>query len=181
MAEEIVFCIPEMKFYLLGRFKPYVRMTQRSKWVDKEALAYLASKDVMANQVREQMQQHGWEMIPRGRPLWVEIDVLRTRHNRDLDNEIKAILDAAQGVAFEDDRWVDAIDARRQDTSVDGVTLRIYLRDPPAGCVAQVCDALAGNDELPFTDEPPRRCKVCGTTRHYTDKDGTIIYEEAGE
>lgn len=117
--------ICEMEFDLPGRFKPYVRMTQRGKWVKPEAQAYLASKTIMAHQMKKQMLELEWEMIPRGIPLTVRIAIWRTRHNRDLDNEVKAILDAAQGVVFEDDRWVDAIDARRCDRTEDGAWLQV--------------------------------------------------------
>lgn len=99
----------EYTFELTGRFKPYVRMTQKSKFADPEAKAYLASKDALGFQMLQQMVASGWELIPRGIPLGVLIVIQPVLHNRDLDNEIKAVLDAAQGVVFEDDRWVDVI------------------------------------------------------------------------
>ena len=99
----------EYTFRLTGRFKPYVRMTQKSKFVDPEAQAYLASKDALGFQMLQQMASNGWEMVPRGVPLGALIVIQPVRHNCDIDNQIKAILDSAQGIVFEDDRWVDAI------------------------------------------------------------------------
>lgn len=102
-----------MRFELVGPFKPYVRMTQRSKWVDPQAQAYLASKDALALQF--QAQSGFWTPLARGVPLTVEIEIEHAGgfHNRDLDNEVKAILDAAQGVVYDDDRWIDQIRAIR--------------------------------------------------------------------
>ena len=53
------------------------------------------------------------EMIPRGTPLAVEIYIHPANHRRDIDNELKALLDAAQGIVFEDDRWVDEVTIQR--------------------------------------------------------------------
>jgi crossover junction endodeoxyribonuclease RusA len=112
-------------FHLRGPFVPYVRMTQRGKWVKARAQEYLASKDALGWQFKEQMQQNEWEMIPRGMPLSVTIGIVRTEglHTRDLDNEVKAILDAAQGIVFEDDRWIDVLRAHRERGGDDVTTV----------------------------------------------------------
>jgi Holliday junction resolvase RusA-like endonuclease len=115
----------EYEFFLPGRFKPYVRMTQRSKWVDPQAIEYLASKRQLQWQMREQMREQNWEMIPRGIPLGVMIGICPVLHNMDLDNQVKALLDAAQGVVFEDDRWVDLIAAVRLDMGKDEAFLLV--------------------------------------------------------
>jgi crossover junction endodeoxyribonuclease RusA len=100
-------------FTIEGRFKPYVRMTQRGKWVKSEAREYLASKDRIGYDIAEQMRRRGQEMLPGQTPLWVEIRISPALHNRDLDNEVKALLDAMQSVVFPDDRWVDVLTASR--------------------------------------------------------------------
>jgi crossover junction endodeoxyribonuclease RusA len=100
-------------FIIKGRFKPYVRMTQRGKYVKPEAREYLASKDRIGYDIAEQMRQRGQEMLPGQTPLWVEIRISPALHNRDLDNEAKALLDAMNGVVFPDDRWVDVLTASR--------------------------------------------------------------------
>ena len=100
----------KMVFYLRGAVKPYVRMTRRGKYIRPQAQEYLTSKRTLGWQMKATMSQHGWEMFPRG-PLSVACVFFSRRglHGRDLDNEIKAVLDAANGIVYPDDRWVDAI------------------------------------------------------------------------
>ena len=98
----------EYAFRLTGTVKPYVRMTRRGKWVDPQAQEYLASQDALGWQLKQQMQANEWEMIPRGIPLAAVIVIQPVRHDEDIDNLAKALLDAAQKIVFEDDRWVDA-------------------------------------------------------------------------
>ena len=90
---------------------PYVRMTQRGKWVKQDARKYLASQGQIRQALHSIMSREGWGLIHSGQPLVVRIDIVHSHgfHGRDLDNEAKAILDAAQGVVFENDRWVDGI------------------------------------------------------------------------
>ena len=104
-------------------FKPYVRMTQRGKFVRPEAQAYLASKDALQLQLNQQMVD--LPMLPESTPLHVDIliDHAHGFNNRDLDNEIKAILDAMQGIVFKNDCWIDRIAARR----VRGGQCRIWI------------------------------------------------------
>lgn len=116
-----------MYFTLNLCFKPYVRMTQNGKWVKPEAQAYLSSQHEIAHTLKVLMAEKGWTMISRGKPLSA---MMRIRHshgfnNRDLDNEIKAIMDAAQGVVFEDDRWIDSIGATRERADECSVSLLI--------------------------------------------------------
>ena len=96
--------------------KPYVRMTQRGKFVNAQAQAYLTSKAALSFQIKSAMNAAGKEMLPGQTPLKVVIRLYAPSnpgHRCDLDNQIKAILDACNGVAFPDDRWVDEIDAER--------------------------------------------------------------------
>ena len=96
--------------------KPYVRMTRRSKHVNKQALEYLASKGILSARIREQMTLQGMDMLPAKTPLKVIIRLYAPTspgHGADLDNQIKAILDACNKEAFPDDRWVDQIEAYR--------------------------------------------------------------------
>lgn len=110
--------------HLLGKPVPYVRMTQRGKFVRPEAKRYLASKDAFALQMRAQMG--GREPLGR-EPLVVRLEFWYTGgpdHRRDLDNEIKAMLDAGNGIVWEDDRWIDVIVASRHKALVaDSVEL----------------------------------------------------------
>lgn len=105
---------------LTGEIKPYVRMTRRGKWVKPDAIAYQASQDALKYQIREQLQEKGhrtddFPIFKNQQPLraMLTICVSRNLHAKDLDNQIKAILDAAQGLIFENDLWVDSISAER--------------------------------------------------------------------
>lgn len=107
-----------LRFELTGKIKPYVRMTQKGKFIrvrngkPTQAAEYLDSKAALQWQFKAQMV--GRE--PFGRePLCVSITVFYQGgfHNHDLDNVIKAILDAMNGIVYPDDRWIDAICAVR--------------------------------------------------------------------
>lgn len=90
--------------------KPYVRMTQRGKWVKPEAQQYLNNQTALMTLIRNQMQWQSAEMYPNGTPLKVIMQVwthTSQGHKADLDNILKAVMDASQGIVFEDDRWID--------------------------------------------------------------------------
>lgn len=100
-----------MQFVLTGPIIPYVRMTQRGKWVNERAKEYLTNKDKLAWQFREQCP----ESLPDQAPLMVIIVVETPKlHKGDLDNICKAILDAAQGIVFRNDCWIDSISIQRK-------------------------------------------------------------------
>lgn len=105
-----------MRFIIDGHITPYVRMTQRSKWTERAQL-YLASQQAIALQLKAQMSRRGWEPVPRQTPVAADIAVTvpGRLHCSDLDNTVKAVLDAAQyAEILPDDRWVDVISARRK-------------------------------------------------------------------
>ncbi len=103
-------------FELRGRLKPYVRMTRRGQWVDAQAQEYKASQSAIAWQFKEQMLEQGWAMLPARTPLRISIliEMPRRVHCQDADNQIKALIDAAQGVVFPNDLWIDSIQAVRR-------------------------------------------------------------------
>lgn len=105
-----------MKFEITGKIKPCVRMTQRGKFVNEQAQEYLASKRSIGLQIRQQMSKSGLEMFPAQTPLYVKLLISQPNnlHRSDLDNLIKAVLDAAQGIVFQNDCWIDDIQAGRQ-------------------------------------------------------------------
>lgn len=102
-----------IEFILTGHITPYVRMTQGGKFSDPAAQRYLASQEALRVQMKTQMAAAGAEMLPAKRSLDVMV-MIGTDRKGDLDNLVKAILDAAQGVVFADDRWVDWIHAQRE-------------------------------------------------------------------
>lgn len=114
--------LPEQvyRFSLRGYVIPYVRMTTRSKWTAR-ARAYNASQQALALQFQLAMTTQGLEKFPLGAPLGVDISfaVIKGAHKSDLDNKVKAILDAARGVVYQNDMWIDVLCARRRlDTSL---------------------------------------------------------------
>jgi Holliday junction resolvase RusA-like endonuclease len=102
-------------FILTGHIVPYVRMTRRGKWVNERAKLYLASQEALAWQMKQTMSENDLPMLPERTPLQVSIliTVSKRLHCSDLDNQVKAVLDAAQGVVFKNDLWIDMINARR--------------------------------------------------------------------
>jgi Holliday junction resolvase RusA-like endonuclease len=115
-------------YELHGKFKPYTRMTQGSKW-NERSQAYLASQHALRLQFRNQMQLKGWEMLPGQTPLSVYIRISHAKgfHNRDLDNEAKGLIDSAQGVVFPDDRWIDELVCYREEGAADRVYMTVSL------------------------------------------------------
>lgn len=120
-----------LRLVLAGPFVPYTRMTQRSKWTDR-AQRYLSSQGALRDQARAQMNRLDVEMLPESTPLAVAIEITMTErlHCQDLDNQTKAVLDALQGVAFKDDRWVDDIWAMRQLGDVDRIAVEFCIKKP---------------------------------------------------
>jgi len=110
---------------LEGCFKPHVRMTQRGKYVRPEAQAYLTSKDELQRQLNAEMVDR--VMFPPQQPLEVSILIGHKHgfHNRDLDNEVTAILAAMQGIVFENDCWVDDLYTRRQLEDKCGIFIEV--------------------------------------------------------
>ena len=97
--------------------KPYVRMTKRGKYVNEQAQEYLSSKTGLQLHYQSFMNKQGFEMLPVEMPLWVMIQVtvpIFQGHRADLDNIIKAVLDAGNKIVYPDDRWIDSIEATRE-------------------------------------------------------------------
>jgi Holliday junction resolvase RusA-like endonuclease len=96
--------------------KPYVRMTRKGMYVSKQAQEYLASKEGLQLHYQSTMNKQGFTMLPGQVPLWalIRVTVHKSQgHRADLDNIIKAILDAGNGILYPDDRWIDNIEAIR--------------------------------------------------------------------
>lgn len=103
-----------MVFLIEGKIKPYVRMTQRGKFVSPQAQEYLRSRAATQWQLKEQMR--GRDMPPDRTPLVAHIEMVMEGglHRPDLDNQVKALLDAAQGIVFRNDLWIDEVHAERR-------------------------------------------------------------------
>lgn len=103
-------------FTFYTSFKPYVRMTARGKFVKPDAQEYLESQSALAWEFKRAMLDRGWEMLPPQTPLQVciHIEMPGRLHRQDLDNQLKALGDAAQGVVFKNDLWIDKTTICRQ-------------------------------------------------------------------
>ena len=112
-----------------GPFKPYTRMTQGGKWVRPDARAYLDSQDALKTQLVAEMIDR--PMLPESTPLIVDIVIQHAGgfHNRDLDNEAKAILDAMQGIVFKDDRWIDQLLVSRERGPEEQIHIWVEVSD----------------------------------------------------
>jgi Holliday junction resolvase RusA-like endonuclease len=118
----------ERVFHLEGRFKPYVRMTQRGQWVSRDAQEYIASKAEIQRQIRAQLNGAAEPVLPESTPLalYVEAEYPRGWHGADLDNVCKCLADAAQaphGPLYKNDQWIDYITAGRRRGDAERVTL----------------------------------------------------------
>jgi len=121
-----------MDFIITGEIKPYVRMTRRGKWGSPQAQEYLSSKAAIQMQLRAQIQTRTdtedhfpvFGREPLRVRLWIRVS--ERLHTKDLDNQIKAVLDACNGIVWADDRWIDDISAVR------------YMDGHPDGALAQM-------------------------------------------
>ena len=104
-----------VKFVLDGRVYPYVRMTRRGKYTNKYAQRYLANQDGLKWQFKQQMNENNWVMFPERTPIAAKMyfEIEKAMHREDIDNLIKAVLDAAQGVVYKNDLWIDRVEAGR--------------------------------------------------------------------
>lgn len=119
MAEILTF---EPIYLSLAGFElqPYVRMTRKSMHVDKYALRYLSNQSDLRSLMQTQLEQServifGEYYIPENTPfqLVMLVNSMNPNHHCDLDNLVKAVLDASSGLIFKDDRYCDLIVARR--------------------------------------------------------------------
>ena len=119
----------EYHFVIEGHITPYTRMTQRSMW-NKRSQLYLASKEAIRVQYQAQMSLHGWRCIGR-QPVSVFIRIYGNIKQRkcDLDNQVKALLDAANDCVFDDDRWIDVIHAVRVQDDKEWAWVDVFTYD----------------------------------------------------
>ena len=102
-----------LQFSISGIIIPYVRMTQRSKFT-KRAKIYLASQQGIQVQLRNQMNNSSWDMLPGQTPLKVSLLIwCKKVHTKDSDNQLKAVFDAGNKIIYPDDRWIDRLRLER--------------------------------------------------------------------
>jgi Holliday junction resolvase RusA-like endonuclease len=104
---------------------PAVRMTQRSKWVDPAAIAYLSNKQTLKWYMRQAMEAGGWEMFDK-KTLCVKLKFFVTElYTNDIDNLAKSVLDAAQKIVYKNDNYINMLIVTRALSKEPSVTMRI--------------------------------------------------------
>lgn len=94
----------DREFVYSEKIVPYVRMTQRGKYVKKGAQDYLSSKASLGYAFKKQMEEY--LKINDKTPFEIEIEYYAPNiFQFDLDNLVKAVLDAGNGIIYTDDRW----------------------------------------------------------------------------
>jgi len=92
-------------FSFKTRVVPHPRMTQRSKFVSKQAKRYLAWKDELALKATERMAERGWR--PLEEPVAVGCVIWRKgKRKADLKNLIASVEDALNGIVWLDDSQI---------------------------------------------------------------------------
>jgi Holliday junction resolvase RusA-like endonuclease len=105
---------------------PYVRTTQRQKWVDPAYQKYSNAKQQIRAATVDAMNRQGIEQFAR-EPLRLAlfINVPKAMHRRDLSNILKGVEDGAQHAAYKNDAWIDQIVTTRY--QVEGKEARAVM------------------------------------------------------
>ena len=104
---------------------PYVRMTQRSKYVDPRAIAYLSNQQTLKWWMRQAMEAGDYKKFGKVSLAVELIFYVKKKHVSDIDNLCKNMLDSAKGIIYVDDRWIDALNVVRTLSKEPSVTMRI--------------------------------------------------------
>jgi len=100
---------------------PYVRMTQRTRFTDKYAIRYREQQQLIRQLIALDLASQGLPLagedyaIPKDIPFSAHIFIYTAKplHRCDLDNQVKAVLDACQKVVYPNDSQCDSIAAIR--------------------------------------------------------------------
>lgn len=96
-----------MKLRLDYWVKPYVRQTQRSKYVDESAQEYNGNRDALRYKIREELIAMGLPapLYPKSARLRMHVVVARKKDQTrtDASNLLKAVEDAGNEVLYDDD------------------------------------------------------------------------------
>ena len=116
--------------HIPAKVKPYVRMTQAGKYVDPQAKQYLQSKQDLQWLMKAEAAKNDITLLGKV-PLQVHITFFVTTrlHGCDLDNQVKAILDAGNGILWSDDRYIDFISARRAISAEHNIVIGLGAED----------------------------------------------------
>jgi len=104
-----------IKLVVPGRPVPYVRMTQRGKYVKDNAKRYLAYKDLIKYvaiiQIKGEISTENMKVIVR---VHLHGKKAPMGNDGDIDNYIKSAMDGLNGIAYKDDRQVVQVYGEKQ-------------------------------------------------------------------
>jgi len=96
---------PIVSFLVETRIVPHPRMTQRGKWVKKQAQRYLSWKSGFATEIKRKMEEKGIKMF--FCPVWLSLKIKRKGKRRaDLKNLLASVEDALNRVLWQDDSLI---------------------------------------------------------------------------
>lgn len=134
VAEDIKHFDP-ITIWIEGKVVPYTRMTRRGKYVKPDAIRYIESqnrlKSVIGLSIEDEHSDDTWYVPEKCRFGAHMTFYVTSLHHCDLDNLVKAVIDACQKVLFKDDRYCDAIYASRCkcEDHEEGVQVSLYEID----------------------------------------------------
>lgn len=88
---------------------PYVRQTQRGKYVSARARAYNEQQKAISDRVLLLMREHNLQPFPDDAELICEVQVTRTARRGDASNIYKAVEDALQGTFYKNDSCITSL------------------------------------------------------------------------
>lgn len=117
-----------IKLIIPGRPVPYVRMTQRGKYVKENAKRYLAYKDtikyIAIGQIKGEIETENVKVIVR---VYLHGKKAPMGNDGDIDNYIKSALDSLNGIAYKDDRQVIKVYGEKQPCKANEERMEIEI------------------------------------------------------
>lgn len=112
-----------------------VRMTNRGKWVQPNAKRYIAYKEEVSLQLKQQMTDELWNTAIRIEVLFHFIPAKSNKTAKigapvtkkpDFDNLVKGICDAANKIVWTDDALVTSATVKKRYAKEAGIVLKVY-------------------------------------------------------
>lgn len=117
-----------IKLIIPGRPVPYVRMTQRGKYVKRNAQRYMAYKDsikyIALNQIKGEIATENMKVIVK---VYLKGKTTPMGNDGDIDNYIKSALDSLNGIAYKDDRQVVKVYGEKQPCKANEERMEIEI------------------------------------------------------
>ena len=139
-----------MHFIIEGEIIPYVRTTRKAASFNERNLRYANSLGGIRVQVNNQMALRNYEKIP-DRTSFIVYALFQSKSRLwtfDVDNKLKAIVDALQGHVFRSDLWLRETWGRKELGTDDmtAIVLDTLEHPDPNYFSSRAHDLLADND-----------------------------------